>query len=60
MLSAGSSASISATQTANGNDAVFGVLTDTSFWEYDPQFAGSHFQELLASGAALGSAPQIR
>ncbi len=58
--SPGHFASISATQTATGHDEVFGVLTDSEFWAYDPFFAGTGWQQLLGGGAAAGAAPQVR
>jgi hypothetical protein len=60
LLSSRSFASVSATQTAAGQDELFATLTDTSLWEYSPNFPGDHFQQILASGVeATSIAPRL-
>ena len=55
-LSGGSFASVSGrAENAAGQGEAFAVLTDASFWEYNPALSGL-WQDLLTSGAAAGAA----
>ena len=55
ILSTGSFASLSGAKNTAGQGDLFAVLTDTSFWEYDPAFPGL-WQDLVPADAAAGSA----
>ncbi|HVS40076.1 MAG TPA: Ig-like domain repeat protein [Gemmataceae bacterium] len=56
--SVGTFESVSAGE-ASGLDhgEAFGVLADTSVWEYDPFLPGGPWEDLVASGAAVTAAP---
>jgi hypothetical protein len=59
ILSTGSFASLSGAKNSAGQGDLFAVLSDTSFWEYDPAFPGL-WQDLVPSGVAAGSAARTR
>jgi len=58
LLSTGSFAQVSATQTTAGADVVFGTLTDGSLWEYTSgPGVTTGWQELLTGGVASTATP---
>ncbi len=60
LISVGDWDQISGTQTADGKAEVFGVLGDTSLWEFNPNLGGDGFQMLVPSGALSAAAPARR
>jgi hypothetical protein len=51
LVSSGSFRSVSGNDTGGGLGEVFGVLSDSSLWEFNPAFPGpSHWQELIPAG----------
>ena len=57
--------SVSAGLNGAGQAVVYGVLTDDSLWEYNPAFAGDHWQNLSPAGTILrrragGVGPGVR
>ena len=54
-LSAGSFQSVSGGRNGAGNAVVYSVLTDASLWEYNPSFAGTHWQNLSPAGSILAA-----
>jgi parallel beta-helix repeat protein len=54
-LSSGLFTSLSGSQNQSGQSDVFAVLSDTSFWEYNPLFSGN-WRDLIPSGVAFSAA----
>lgn len=59
-ISAGEWDQISGTQTSDGKGEVFGVLADSSLWEFNPNLGGDGFQQLVSSGVLSAAAPLRR
>jgi hypothetical protein len=60
-LSAGNFPSASGDQTQAGVGAAFGVLADSSLWEYNPAFPNpGHWQDRAAPGPVLACAAPLR
>ncbi len=60
LVSVGAWDQISGTQTSDAQSEVFGVLGDSSLWEFSPHLGGSHFQQLVPSGVLSAAAPLRR